>query len=61
MAFSFRLLNARVELSDEERHGVVTEFATQFAADRPTMKTLSVRSFPAVNLDDLRRTLGFKA
>ncbi|EDR04288.1 uncharacterized protein LACBIDRAFT_304851 [Laccaria bicolor S238N-H82] len=60
VTLSFRLLDDRVKLSDEERHGVVIEFATQFAADRPTMKTLSVESLPAVNLDDLRRMPGFK-
>ena len=61
VSLSFRLLCARVRVSDEERHGVVTEFATQLAADRPTVKTLSVGSLPAVNLDDLRRMPGFKA
>ena len=60
-SFSFRLLDARSELSGEERHDVVTEFATQFAADRPTMKTLPVKLSPVVNLDELRRMPGFKA
>ena len=60
MSLSFCLLDARLELSDEERLGVVTEFATQIAADRPTMKTLSVAFLPAVDLDDLRRMPGLK-
>jgi hypothetical protein len=58
---SFRLLDARSGLSAEERHSVATEFATQFAADRPMMKTLSTELFWRVNLDDLRRMPGFKA
>jgi hypothetical protein len=60
VSLSFRLLDARLRLSDEERHGVVTEFATQLAADRPMMKTLSAEAFLVVNLDDLRRVPGFK-
>ncbi|KIJ98613.1 hypothetical protein K443DRAFT_680641 [Laccaria amethystina LaAM-08-1] len=60
VSLSFCLLDARLKLSDEERLGVVNEFATQFAADRPTMKTLSVRCVLTVNLDDLRRMPGFK-
>ena len=40
MTLSFCLLDARSGLSAEERHGVVTEFATQFVADCPMMKTL---------------------
>jgi len=60
VSLSFRLLDARLDLSDEEMHDVVTEFATQLAADRPMMKTLSAGFSLAVNLDDLRRMPGFK-
>jgi len=60
VSLSSRLLDARLESSDEERHGVVTEFATQLAADRPMMKTLSVGFSLPVNLDDLRKMPGFK-
>ena len=61
VSLSFPLLDARLKLSAEERHGVVTKFATQFAADRPMMKTLSADFLLPVNLDDLRRMPGFKA
>ncbi|KIJ98597.1 hypothetical protein K443DRAFT_627635 [Laccaria amethystina LaAM-08-1] len=61
VSLSFGLLDARLELSDEEKHDVVTEFATQLAADRAMMKTLSAGLSLAVNLDDLRRMPGFKA
>jgi hypothetical protein len=61
VSLSFGLLDARLELSDEEKHDVVTKFATQFAADCAMMKTLSAGFFLAVNLDNLRRMPGFKA
>lgn len=57
---SLRLLDVRLGLSAEESLGVVTEFATQFAADRPMMRTLSADFFLTVNLDELRRVPGFK-
>ncbi|EDR04290.1 uncharacterized protein LACBIDRAFT_295081 [Laccaria bicolor S238N-H82] len=60
VTLSLRLLDPRLGLSAEEKRDVVTEFATQFAADRPTMKTLSVGFISAINLDDLRRMPGFK-
>jgi len=56
VSLSFHLL----DLSDEEKHDVVTEFATQIAADQPMMKTLSTGFSLAVNLDDLQRMPGFK-
>jgi len=59
VTLSFCLLDSRLELSGEERHDVFIEFATQFAADHPMMKTLSARFRLTVNLDDLRRKPGF--
>jgi hypothetical protein len=61
VSLSFRPSDARLRLSDEERHGVVTEFAIQFAADHLMMETLSAGFFLAVNLDDLWKVPDFKA
>jgi len=61
VTLSFCLLDARSGLSAEEKHGVLTEFATQLAADHPMMKTLSAGFSLAVSLDNLWRVPGFKA
>ena len=61
VSLSFCLLDARLRLSAEEKRDVVTEFATQLAADRPMMKTLSAELLLPINLDDLWRMPGFKA
>ena len=60
-SLGFHLVDDKLGLLAQEEQDVVNKFATQFAADRSTMKTLSVGLILAINLDDFQRMPGFKA